>query len=75
MDVAVSPDGRLTARVGFKPSVGVCETATAKRFKDWMRPELIIAITFASDSPRLAAACSTGAIYLLRLEGSKAAGR
>ncbi len=65
--VAVSPDGRRVVTVGLDYQCILWDAATGKRVHEWVLPEMVSAVAFASDSRHLALALGTGVVYILRL--------
>ncbi len=68
-DVAVAADGQTIATLGLDHQVIVWDVATGKRVKEWLIPEYVIGVAFASDSRHVAALLGTGVVYILRVEG------
>jgi hypothetical protein len=67
LNAVLSPDGRLLVTFGLDFRFIVWDTATGKRLREWIPPEVVGGMAFASDSRHVAITMGTGVIYILRL--------
>ncbi len=65
--IAVSPDGKSAATTVLDGKVIVWDVATGKRRFEWLVPEYIGGLAFASDGRHLAVGLGTGPVYVIRL--------
>jgi WD40 repeat protein len=65
--IAVSPDGKSAATTVLDGKVIVWDVATGKHRYEWLPPEYIGGLDFASDGRHLAVGLGTGPVYVIRL--------
>jgi WD40 repeat protein len=62
-----SPDGARLATLNLSTTLKILDVATGKTIWEYVSPELISDVTFASDSRHLALSMGPGLIYIIRL--------
>jgi WD40 repeat protein len=68
-DVVVAIDGQTVATLGVDTTVVVRDLATGKRLREWLIPEYVTGLAYASDCRHLAVTTAVGVVYILRADG------